>query len=166
MACLVIPTDLKVAAVLAQTHRKDSLLDDALLFHHIVNRFKPVNVHGWALRAQPKNPICILAIEVLSLGLDATECVFEHINACARVFAEVKSILGNETLVAASFRIALVKATQIALCALAVDLLAVEKLESVAQLALVELVDVLAASTAFAKLFAGDRCHARPRIDN
>jgi len=77
MTRLIIATDLEVATVLTETHREDALFDDVLLFHHIVNRFKSINIHAWALSAEAQNSIGILRVEILGLSLNTAKSVLE-----------------------------------------------------------------------------------------
>lgn len=51
MTCVVIASDLKVASILTETHGELSLFNDALLLHHVVDRFKSIQIHSWPLSA-------------------------------------------------------------------------------------------------------------------
>ena len=79
MPCFVIATDLEVAAILAEAHRELALLDDLLLEHHVVNRLKSVQIHSRFLRAESKDPVSILRVEVLGLCVHAAEGIGEGI---------------------------------------------------------------------------------------
>ena len=94
MTGLVVTTNLKVATVLAEAHREHALLDDALLFHHVVDGLESIDVRARSLRTQTHDAICILSVKVLCLSLHAAECIFEHINAGTRALSEVERVFG------------------------------------------------------------------------
>ena len=161
MTCLIITTNLKVAAVFAKTHGEDALVNDSLLFHHFVDWLEPVHIHSWAFRAEAQYSVGPLAVKVLGLGLHAPERIFKHVGV---VLVEEEAILGDVALVAAALSVALIEAAPILRCALAIDLMAVIQPEIRAHPTFVQTVDVMATFALLTELLAGDGSNARARV--
>ena len=166
MASLVKSSNLEVAAILAQTHRKYSVINDPLLLHHVVYGLKSVYIHGRTLGTKADDSIGFLLIEVLGLSLDASKCVLKHVNPCARVLTKVKRVLCDKAFISAPFGIALIKTAAIVRRARAVDFLAAEKFETIAEAALVKLVDMLATFATGAQFLAWDGSDTRSSIND
>lgn len=96
MSSFIVAADLKVAAILAKAHGEDAILNNSLLLHDVVYRFKSVIVHSWTLCTQPEYTISILAKEVLCLSLHTAKCVFKHFG---RVRPEMKRVFGKIALI-------------------------------------------------------------------
>ena len=151
VTCLVIPTHLEIASIFPKAHGEGSLINNALLMQHIVNRLKPVNIHARALCTKTKNPIGFLAIKVLSFCLNTSKCILKHFG---RVLIEVESIFYNIALVAAALSVALIEPAAVLVCTAAVYLVAVVQLEVFRLFRVVEIVYMVTAHTWLAEVFA------------
>ena len=89
MPCFIEASNLKVASVLSQAHRKLSHANNVLLKHDIVNRLKFIQVHLWSLAAESQNTISLLTIKVLCLRVNAAKGVFKQVNSIVMVLAKV-----------------------------------------------------------------------------
>ena len=166
MARLVKSSNLEVAAILAQAHRKYSVINDSLLLHHVVYRLKSVYIHGRTLGTKADDSIGLLLIEVLGLSLDASKRVLEHVNPCARVLTKVKRILCDKAFISAPLGIPLIKAAAIVRRARTVDFLAAEKFETIAEATLVKLVDMFATFATGAQFLAWDGSNTGSSIND
>ena len=127
---LVVASHLHIAAILAKAHRELTFLNDFCFIHHIINRFKSIEVHLWLFLAQPQDPISFLAVEILGLGVDTAKGILELISSDPEVLSKVELILDDVAFVARAFGIALVKAAFSAILTLTINLLTVINLES------------------------------------
>ena len=125
----VVASHLHVAAVLAKAHSELTFLNDFRFVHHIINRFKPIEVLSRRFLAQPQYPIGLLTIEILGLGMDAAEGVLELIFANSEVFSKVELVLDDVAFVARTLGILLVKAAISAILALTINLFTVINIE-------------------------------------
>ena len=157
MTCLVVPSHLEIASIFPKAHGEGSLINDALLMQHIVNRLKPVNIHARALCTKTKNSIGFLAIKVLSFCLNTSKSILKHFG---RVLIEVESIFYNIALVAAALCVTLIESAPVLRCAPAVNFSAIVKLKIRAFTTFIQVVDVLSALSLLAKLLARDGGHA------
>ena len=67
---------LEVAPVLSETQTKDSVFNQVVFLHHIVNRSHlPLR----SVPGQTKYAICCLRIEQMSLSSDTTECEIKRV---------------------------------------------------------------------------------------
>ena len=164
VSCLVVAPDLEVAAVFAEAHGELALLDDALLVHHVVNGLKAIQVLTGSLRAEPENPVGLLAVKVLGFSVHTAKSVFKHVDSKVEILPEIHRVLRNIPLILAALRVALVEPASVACGALAVDLRAVVKLEIFRFGTRVQTVYVLAAFPRLAKLSAGDRRDRGARV--
>ena len=113
--------------------------------HHIVNRFKSVQVLARSLRAQPQDSIRLLTIKVLRLGMHAAKGILKHVYTVMEVLTKIQRVLRYVAFVAAPFGIALIEPTSVILSAPAIDFSAIVKHEILRLFATIQAVDVLAA---------------------
>ena len=92
--------------------------------------------------------------------MHTAESVLKLINACAAILSKIKRIFGDEPLITATFRIALIKSTSIIISALAFNFFAVVELKLIALTAVIKVVNVLTALAILTELFTWDGGYA------
>jgi hypothetical protein len=108
MTLTIVPTYLRVTAILPQTNAKHSFFNDSLTEHNIINRSEKVlGVASTARHSQYS--ICQLCIEVVSFFFYAPKRIHKPVLARVCTLSKVNLIFYDVTIVHTSLSVPLIK---------------------------------------------------------